>query len=473
MNLKLRFAFFFTLFVAIILFISSLSIYLLYTSNRVEDYYVRLKEHCTTLVDDYKTLNSDSTALTTTKYKRRTLYDEQILLINPANKIVYKENDTIELKVTSTLLARIKKEKFIRFKQGPSECLGIYNEELGLYVIGSAIDRTGIRKVTKLIYILGGVFGGGLLVSAFMSFVMVQQAFKPLVKLSHQMQQTTSTNLATKLDEGKGRDELEQIAKHFNAMLDRLNQGFERQKSFVQHASHELRTPLTTMLSQTEAALNRELTPTEYKKLLQSLHEEQIELIELTNSLLALSQFEKLSNTLNWPSLRVDELLYESISECKRLFTDIEVQLSFETTPSDEKELLVRGNEVLLKSAFRNLIKNAYLYSDDNKVKILITTMPDKVSVTFINRGTTLSSTDADKLFVPFFRGANASLTKGFGLGLSIINKITEIHNADLTYEALDTHTNKFAISFQLKPMANDDNSYIKSFTDSSAYLYN
>ena len=342
-----------------------------------------------------------------------------------------------------------------------------------MYIIGGAIDRTGIRKVTKLIYILIGVFGGGLLIAAFISFILVQHAFKPLVKLSQQMQQTSSTNMATKLNEGRGKDELEQIAKHFNAMLDRLNQGFERQKSFVQHASHELRTPLTTMLSQTEAALNRELTQEEYKKLLKSLQEDQIELIELTNSLLALSQFEKLNNVLDWPSHRVDELLYESISDCKRLYSDIEIELSFINTPSEESELLVNGNETLLKSAFRNLIKNAYLYSEDKKATILINTLPNSVTIEIINKGAILTDTDVDNLFIPFFRGSNASLIKGFGLGLSIINKIVEIHNADLRYKALDDRTNKFAISFQTKPMANKDYLFKRGKTNSPAYLYN
>lgn len=457
MNLKLRFAFFFTFFVAIILFISSLSIYLLYKNNRVEDYYIRLKDHCISLANDYKTLSSDSTALSATKYKRRSLYDEQLLLITPTNKIVYKENDTIKLSISPQLIDKIKTQKIIRFSIERRECIGIYNEDLGLYVIGGAIDRTGIRKVKKLIYILVGVFGGGLLFAAFISFILVKQAIKPLLRMSNQMQQITSTNMTAKLDEGAGKDELEQIAKHFNAMLDRLNQGFERQKSFVQHASHELRTPLTTMLAQTEAALNRELSNEGYKKILTSLQEEQIELIELTNSLLALSQFEKISNIVNWPSLRIDELLYESIGECKRLFTDIEIDLSFKTIPSDEKELMVTGNDVLLKSAFRNLIKNAYLYSENKKVSIIIDTFPNKLSVAFINNGSILSDSDVNNLFVPFFRGNNASKTKGFGLGLSIIKKITEIHNANLEYEALDAHTNKFAISFQLKLMANSD----------------
>ncbi|MFT2526190.1 histidine kinase dimerization/phospho-acceptor domain-containing protein, partial [Escherichia coli] len=66
------------------------------------------------------------------------------------------------------------------------------------------------------------------------------------------------------------------------------------QKNFVQHASHELRTPLAVMLSQTESALHNQHTIEEYKKILESLREDQQQMIELTNSLLLISQYEKL-----------------------------------------------------------------------------------------------------------------------------------------------------------------------------------
>ncbi|MFX8797645.1 histidine kinase dimerization/phospho-acceptor domain-containing protein, partial [Acinetobacter baumannii] len=77
-------------------------------------------------------------------------------------------------------------------------------------------------------------------------------------------------------------------------MLQRLNNAFEFQKNFVHYASHELRTPLAVMLSQTESALNKNLSPENFQKVLESLKEEQLNLIELTNSLLLLSQYEKL-----------------------------------------------------------------------------------------------------------------------------------------------------------------------------------
>jgi len=134
------------------------------------------------------------------------------------------------------------------------------------------------------LYILGYVFGGAVFITLLTSVVFVRQVLSPLIKLSMQMQQTTELNLSEQLDIGKGKKEVNQIARNFNAMLERLNQAFESQKNFVHHASHELRTPLATMLSQTESALRKDLSKEEYRKVLESLQEDQVGLIDLTNS---------------------------------------------------------------------------------------------------------------------------------------------------------------------------------------------
>ena len=450
MNIKLRFATFITCFVATILLASSISIFLLYRNNKIEDHYMRLKARSNTLLGEYRSLKLDSAAMGQTRPYTVSLNMLQMYLLKSPSDIIFKENDSIKFKISDSLLNSIKKTKEIRFRDGEHECLGIYVPDIHVYIISGAVDKTGLRKLTYLLYILLGVFISGVIISSVLSFIMVGKALKPLIKLSQQMQLTTTANMSEKVDEGMGKNELEQIAKNFNAMLDRLNQSFERQKSFVQHASHELRTPLTKMLSQTESALNRNLSNSEYKELLLSLQDDQIELIELTNSLLVLSQFEKINTNANFPNVRIDELLYESLSESKRFFSDIDIEINFHNTPECEEELLVKGNEVLLKSAFRNLIKNAYLYSDNKTVHISIETQPKIIVITFVNTGSILSEEEKEKMYIPFFRGNNAMTSKGFGLGLSIVNKIADIHNAKLNYTAFETNTNKFAISFYL-----------------------
>ena len=88
-------------------------------------------------------------------------------------------------------------------------------------------------------------------------------------------------------------------------------------------------------------------------------------------------------------------------------------------------------------------------------IVILINTSAICTDVGFINAGKTLSPDEVDKINMPFFRGSNASYVKGFGLGLSIINRIVEMHNSTLKYSIEESGKNKFAISFKLKPMAN------------------
>jgi signal transduction histidine kinase len=103
-------------------------------------------------------------------------------------------------------------------------------------------------------------------------------------------------------------------------MIERLKQTFEYQSVFVNHASHELRTPLAVMLSQTEAALNNQLNEVELRKVLLSLKDDQQGIIELTNSLLLLSQYEKNDDRLGWENIRLDELVYECITIAKKCF---------------------------------------------------------------------------------------------------------------------------------------------------------
>ena len=140
----------------------------------------------------------------------------------------------------------------------------------------------------------------------------------------------------------------------------------------MQQASHELRTPLTSMLAQTEAAIDKDLSSRESNAILRSLKEDQQHLIELTNSLLLLSKYEKLPALTELAVIRVDETLYEAIDTIKLLFPDCSILVNFTTLPDNDSFLTVLGNEVLLRSALQNLVKNACFYSDDNHVAINI-----------------------------------------------------------------------------------------------------
>jgi signal transduction histidine kinase len=94
----------------------------------------------------------------------------------------------------------------------------------------------------------------------------------------------------------------------------------------------------------------------------------------------------------------------------------------------------------------RNLIKNAYLYSSDKNVKVKMEALQDAIYIHVENKGVVLSAEDRDRMFLPFFRGDNAQNVKGFGLGLSIVRRIAELHKGAIMYEIIDSNINRFTL---------------------------
>ncbi len=458
MKVRIRFVLILTLVVSAIVGLSILLIYFLYADARRDDYTKRLwAEAYHSYINYYNISSIDKEDLIEMHtYFPGVLFNLEVIMLDDSGTIILKKPDTLHYEVNSRLLEKIKSsgESGYYYKvENNNEATGFYFSDAGhnSYVIASAYDKFGIIRLAKLRIIMIFVTLGAIIITALFSFFHVIHATQPLVKLSLQMRRVTESNLKDRFRVGRGNikdNELVQIATNFNNMIDRLEHAFEMQKSFVHNASHELRTPLANMLSQTEAALRKDLTPEEAKAVLQSLKEDQHELIELSNSLLLLSQYEKIQGSQDWPALRIDEVLYDTIAAIKKMLPNSSINLEFSVMPENELSLSVKGNDTLMRSAFRNLIKNALQYSDDRHVGITIGADEKEISIFFDNRGKTLDWEERTRLFIPFFRGVNARRKKGFGLGLSIVKRIVTLHEGKIAYDIIDGNINRFKVTF-------------------------
>ncbi|MBN9297898.1 MAG: sensor histidine kinase [Filimonas sp.] len=164
--------------------------------------------------------------------------------------------------------------------------------------------------------------------------------------------------------------------------------------------------------------------------------------------MLLLSQYEKISYSVDWPRVRLDEILYDTIALVKRIYTGINVSLEFAYLPENDLYLSIQGNDALLRSAFRNLIKNAFQYSEDKNVSIIIEADRDFINIHFVNKGKVLAQSEQERLFIPFFRGENAMRKRGFGLGLSIVKRIILLHKGAVSYTVASDDENRFTVSF-------------------------
>lgn len=280
MSLSVRYAVFFNVFIAIILFSSLASIYILYKNYRKQDFNQRLTNEANNIYSELNLISLSDSLYVNYAYKHNSnnLTNECITVINSNHAVIYNQptNNIINFLQSDSLFKIVRNKQQHTFSYKDREAAALYSKENDAYVFVSAIDKTGFRKLKNLSYILIGVFFSALSISAIATFYFIKQALKPLIKLSNQIESTTALNLTKQIEEAEGHNEINMIAKNFNAMLLRLNNAFESQKTFVQNASHELRTPLATMLSQTEAALNRNLEKEDYKRVLESLKEDQL-----------------------------------------------------------------------------------------------------------------------------------------------------------------------------------------------------
>lgn len=452
MTLRFRLSLLIASIIICIVLCISIAIYLLSSNHREKDFYDHLRTEAKMVFDEYyeKMIDSNGVLKVLPKeLKNKTLYNKQVHILSADNKVLfgYPKHGNIDL--SPKQLAIIKKQKEVDFTIPTHQVVGLYLENYKEYIIVAAYDKDGIEQLKALRFFLFLVSTIAVLVTVLLTYFFSGAALQPLTRLSNQISNTDVNTLAL-VEEGKNsNDEIGKIASNYNALMQRLKIAFNEQKNFIHHASHELRTPLATMFAATEAALHKEMSVEEFKKTLLSLKEDQYHLIELTNSLLLLSQFEKIQTNPKWSRIRIDDLLIEAMSYCQRLFTGLTVDFEFINVPDDDSWLVINGNETLLKSAFTNLIKNAFLYSNDQKIQILVEASPKTLIVHFDNNGKNLNVQQVENLTKPFYQHENIGSTKGFGLGLSIVERIINLHNAKFSYTALSPSQNRFSIAFK------------------------
>ena len=247
-----------------------------------------------------------------------------------------------------------------------------------------------------------------------------------------QVNSINASQLTTRVELNSEKDEITTLADTFNLMLDRLQEAFELQKSFVSNASHGIRTPLTSIYGQVEIALFKQRKPEEYETTLKTIYSEIRSLTALTNSLLYLAQSSNEIEKLLTQKIRVDEILLLAQTEITQLNPNFTIVTDYDQVPDDANKLTVLSNENLLKIVFFNIMDNACKYSEDHKVYSTIS-FSDKFSIIrFEDHGRGISKSDQKRIFEPFYRGSNTSDTKGHGIGLSLVKKILDLHNGSI-----------------------------------------
>ncbi|UHG89766.1 sensor histidine kinase [Spirosoma oryzicola] len=451
MTIRNRIALQFSLIVASILVAFSVIIYVVSANYRREEFYERLKNKGRTTVRflvEVKEVDQELLKIID-RNTLTALIDEKVLIFDEHNALIYSSVDDKIIHYDVHLLSEVRQQKEVETYSGDNELVGLLYQQNGrdLVVLSSAYDQFGRSKMANLQLTLGWGLLGGLSITIGLGIFFAGQSLRPISRINEQVSAITARNLRQRLDEGNRRDEIGQLAINFNDVLQRLEKAFEQQRSFVSHASHELRTPLAALKSEIQLGLRRPLTVPEHEEVLVNLLSDADRLIGLTNSLLFLARTLESIQSVPFQTVRIDDIVFLAKDELLSAKPAYHIEIDYENIPHEETETVVNGNESLLKQVMLNLFDNACKYSADHTALVRISTDERYCRVAVRDRGIGISEADRQHIFESFYRASNAIAYDGFGIGLSICDRIIELHQGNLSVDSQLNRGSTFTVS--------------------------
>lgn len=223
---------------------------------------------------------------------------------------------------------------------------------------------------------------------------------------------------------------------------------WNKQKQFVADASHELKTPLTVILANNNIMMSHKNSKVEDEiKWLQSTEDEAQHMKKLIDQMLFLAKSDAESSKTGLTKVNVSEIIeaaslnFEPIAFEKGILLDCEI----------EPDIIADSNATMLNQLSHILIDNAVKYSASSGiVKIKLLSHNDKLIFSVNNYGNVISKEELAHIFDRFYRAEKSRTTKGYGLGLSIAQNITNCIGGKISVESSEDKGTTFSVEWNI-----------------------
>jgi heavy metal sensor kinase len=267
-----------------------------------------------------------------------------------------------------------------------------------------------------------------LLLAAIAGQAIARRALRPLERMTARAERITASNLSDRLEVTNEHDELGQMARVFNHLLQRLDQAFQQLQRFTADASHELRTPLAAIRTISEVALEKSAHTEAYREALGSVLEESGRLNQTIDSLLLLAKAESAPPASSQPGFIFLDLMTEIITLLEVLGEDRGVRIT--EVHRELAAVEVRGDRGLIRIALMNVLHNALKFSPEGSAITIAFNRPSESSLqtTIQDQGPGIAAGEHTRVFERFFTTKEKTSADGggVGLGLSIAKLIIE-----------------------------------------------
>lgn len=294
------------------------------------------------------------------------------------------------------------------------------------------------------------------------------QVLAPVSEIIEKASKISASDLSQRVPEPLVDDELRDLSLTINQLLSRVQLAFESQERFVADASHQLRTPLAILKGELDVLRSRERSPQEIQEFFQSASQELQYLSRMVNDLLILARVDAGRDSLKFDSVRMDELLLEVSSRFEKLAQSkhIRMRLNLNSTGQTENDFEVQGDPDLLRTLIQNLVENAIKFSHpDQPILMSLESHVGTLSLQVTNYGPVISEEDQSRVFDRFYRSSQGMASvggpaqpPGLGLGLTIVKRIIEAHQGQISVKSHATYGTTFTVELSTSAPSESQN---------------
>jgi len=269
---------------------------------------------------------------------------------------------------------------------------------------------------------------------AFVGYKIVKNAFKPVKKISETaLEIKKSKNFSRRIELDNSEDEIHKMASAFNEMLDTVEETFIHEKQFSSDVSHELRTPITVILAQSDYALDYVDTLEEAMESFEVINRQAKKMTSLINQIMELSKLER-QNEIEKERINISNIILQLLEDYRTLLENSNIEL----ITNIEKDLRIYGNKLMIERLFINLFTNAMKFTKTT-ISVSLNRINKEIILQIKDDGVGIAKEEQKYIWDRFFQinnSRNKDKNRGSGLGLSMVNKIAQLHSATIEVES-------------------------------------
>ncbi|MCE9522528.1 MAG: HAMP domain-containing histidine kinase [Alphaproteobacteria bacterium] len=291
----------------------------------------------------------------------------------------------------------------------------------------NAVETT-IRSTLLWALAITGFFGvaGGVWIS--------RNVIRRLEVINRTSREIMSGDLTRRIPVQGNRDELDDLAKNLNEMLEQIERLMMGMREVADNIAHDLRTPLNRLRNKLEGAMIGNTSREETVQALESAIGEADGLISTFNSLLLIAEAETGAHRDTLELVDLNEI----VRDIADLYTPAAEDRGISFKLLAASRVMVRGNRSLLARAAANLVENALKYTPEGgavTVSTFIARDDDRPAFSVRDTGPGIPEDDRERVLDRFVRLERSRNTPGSGLGLSLVAAVARMHDATIALE--------------------------------------